>query len=430
MRTALLAIAAGVTGLIARASIDPNARPQLREMRILPPAELRIATLNLDSIAADIMWVRFIQNLPDTHAEPAEGEWLAHQLTSVVDLDPNFRSAYLNGTVLLDVLADQPCEALRILERGIERFPLDWRMRFQAGFICFSEVSDSECAVRNLRAAAASPESPRWLPGLVGRLLVESSQTDAAIEYLRLEHERATDPRLRERFGERLQEAHLTRDLEKIQGALRTWRLANGGRMPASLGVLVEEGLLPGIPPVDPFGGRYEVGPDGNARSSTGRTQLRAFRNESPIFNSALERLTGIRVFARVPDVLGRPPWLFFPSDRLYAAAGRFEYVAQALEVLDSVDPDEDRTHARLNLKARLLLRIELEALDAARIEFLRMAPGKELTIAKLASEAGVSPVDPYGDAYRIEEGRPATNPRRRRLALMNESEGGSRACR
>lgn len=430
MRTALLATAAAVLGLLSRSSLDPNSRPPLRETRLLPPAELRIATLNFDSIAADVLWVRFIQNLPDTQADPDQGEWLARQLTAVVDLDPDFRSAYLNGTVLLDVLADQPCEALRILERGIQRFPSDWRMRFQAGFICFAEVSDSECGATHLRAAAAAPDGPRWLPGLVGRLLVESSQTEAAIAYLRVELERATDPRLRERFEERLKEATFTRDLEKIGTALRTWRLRNGGEVPPSLNVLVEEKLLPGIP-VDPFGGTYEIGPDGSVRSTNGRGALRAYRSDSPFYNTTAERITKERVFARIPDALGRPPWLLFPVDRAYAAAGRFEYVAQALEILDATDPDEQRTTERLASKARLILRVELEKLELAQLSLLRKYPGRRVTLPDIATEAGVPRVDPFGDPYRTDaEGRPATDPRRRRLVLMSEIEGGGRGCR
>lgn len=431
MRTALLATAAAVLGLLTRSSLDPNSRPPLRETRLLPPAELRIATLNFDSIGADVLWVRFIQNLPDTQADPDQGEWLARQLTAVVDLDPDFRSAYLNGTVLLDVLADQPCEALRILERGIQRFPSDWRMRFQAGFICFAEVSDSECAAKHLRAAAAAPDGPRWLPGLVGRLLVESSQTEAAVVYLRVELARATDPRLRERFEERLKEATLTHDLEKIGTALRTWRLRNGGEVPSSLNVLVEERLLLGIPSVDPFGGTYEIGPEGHVRSTSGRAALHAHRSDSPFYNTTAERITKERVFARIREALGRPPWLLFPADRVFAAAGHFEYVAQALEILDATDPDEQRTTERLASKARLVLRVELEKLQAAQLSLLRKYPGRRATLPEIAAEAGVLLLDPFGDPYRIDaEGQPATDPRRRRLVLMRESEGGGPGCR
>lgn len=390
--------------------------------------------LNFDSVVADILWIRFIQNIPDTHADAVQGEWLARQLTAVVDLDPHFRAAYLGGTALLDVLADQPCDALRILERGVRRFPQDWRQSFQAGFICFYEIADAPCSVRHLRAAADAPDSPRWLPGLVGRLLVEDSQTDAAIDYLRFEAGRATDPRLRERFQERFQEALLTRQLEKLRAALRTWRLRNEGRLPLSLDILVQEGLVPEIPRVDPFGGHYEIGPDGNPRSSTGRTELRAYRGNIPFFKTSMERLTDERVFARIPEVLGRVPWLIFPSDRIHAAGGHFEFVAQALEILDSADPNDDRVQERLHLKARLVLRVEIDRLEAAQLSLLRKFPDRRATIEEIAAEADVPPVGPFGDRYHLDaSGRPAAaNPKRRPLSVMNEEEGegGSRACR
>ena len=430
MRTALLAIVAATVGLFARSSID-GGRPPLHDTRTPPPAELRIATLNFDSLAADVMWIRYIQNIPDTHADPVEGQWLGRQLTAVVDLDPHFRGAYLGGTLLLDVLADQPCDSLKILERGIRRFPQDWRMRFQAGFICFSEVSDSQCAVRNLRAAADNPDGPRWLPGLVGRLLVESSQTDAAIDYLKFELSRATDPKLQARFRERLLEATMTRDLELFGRALRTWRLDHGGAIPSSLGVLVEEGLVSSIPAADPFGGHYEIGEDGNVRSTSGRGELRAQRTEKPFYATAEEGLTEERVFARIPDALGRAPWLLFPVDRAHAASGEYVYVAQALEILDSADPDEHRTRERLGLAARLVSRVEVEKLQAAQLALLRTNPGRKWTLDEIRGHASVSRTDPFGDPYEVDaNGLPTTHPRRRLLTLMNEGRDGRRACR
>lgn len=431
MRTVVIAIAAGLIAIFARTHLD-GAQLPLADVRAPLPAELRIATLNFDSLAADVLWIRFIQNVPDTHADPVLGEWLGRQLSAVVELDPHFRASYLGGTVLLDVLADQPCESLRILEGGIRRFPLDWRMRLQAGFICFAELSDTPCAVTHLRAAAASPEGPKWLPGLVGRLLAESSQTEAAIEYLRVELARTTDPRLRVRFSERLQEAYLTHDLEKIGAALRTWRLRNEGSVPASLQVLVAEGLLPSVPAADPFGGHYEIGPDGNVRSTSGKVALRAHRNDSPFYDSVEERLTEERVLARLPATLqGNPPWLLFPVDRLHAASGHFEYVAKALEVLDATDPDELRTKERLGLKARLLLRVEVEKLRASHLVLLRDDPARTWSIADIRRHAGVPAADPFGGPYRLDaKGRPSADSRRRSLMLMNEGEGGSRACR
>src|SRR5205085_9310744 len=99
-----------------------------------------------DSLAADILWIRFLQQLPLRPADDDLGRQLASELQAVVALDPDFRVAHLEGSALLSILSNQQCAALKIAQEGAVRFPNDWRLDFQAGYICFSELRDTECA--------------------------------------------------------------------------------------------------------------------------------------------------------------------------------------------------------------------------------------------------------------------------------------------
>lgn len=431
MRSAILLVLSAFVAVAARSGVEARPRPPLPETQVPLPGELAVAALSFDSIAADLFWIRFIQALPSRTADERLGSHLATQLRSVVELDPNFTSAYTSGTLLLNVIGDRPCEALRILDEGIRRKPADWRIRFQAGFLCYNELSDAACAAKHLRAAAASPDAPGWLPGLVGRLLAEASQVDAAIAYLSFELERATDPRLRARFAERLQEALLTKQIEHVEGALREWRLQHGGLLPASLGTLVLDGFLTSLPESDPFGGHLELGSDGRVRSSSGHGGLRAFRQNLPFRGTLGEKLTAQRVLGRIAPLLDRASAPHSPIDRAFAFTGQIEGIARALVRMDQIDPDPARAAERLGLEARLLLRVESDRLRAAHLRLLKRDAGARWSIAEIAAEAGVPRHDPFGDPYNLDAaGRPVPGQGRRPLTAVLEQRGAARPCR
>ena len=108
-----------------------------------PVAYARILALEHDGALAALLWIRFVQQIPLKPADEQTGRSLARQLHGVVALDPAFRSAYVQGTVLLSVLGNQPCAAVEIAEKGIERFPQDWRIPFEptGGHACKLVIS-------------------------------------------------------------------------------------------------------------------------------------------------------------------------------------------------------------------------------------------------------------------------------------------------
>lgn len=413
--TILLLFCAAV---LARNIVRREPTPPLPPVRVsVPSSYVRLVSLSFDGLAADILWIRFLQQLPMRPADDSLGRSLAAQLQSVVELDPEFRVAHLQGSVLLSVLGNQHCAALDIAERGAKRFPEDWRLHFQAGYICFAELRDSGCAARHMRAAAADPGAPQWLPRLVGRLLAEDSQLDAAIEYLAGQAQRNADPRVQEHTLERLKEALLTRELERLDGAIRAFQLQHGG-IPLDWESIVSAGLLPDVPGADPFGGRLEIGPDGRARSSTGRSGLRTFRVEDGYLGTTGEKITEERVVARLEQSLGKPSLLFGKEDRIRAAAGDPSSPLHALETLREVQPDRSK-QIRL-LEARVILRDELARLRAAYVRLLRRDPAGKPSIVEVAREAGVSPHDPFGDSYVFDEsGQPAPARGREPIAIV-----------
>lgn len=393
----------------------------------LPLTYARLIALEHDSAVADLLWIRFVHKIPFKPADETLGYELAQQLESVVALDPAFRSAYVQGTILLSVLGNQPCASVRIAERGIERFPGDWRIPFQAGYNCFAEVGDPECASRHMSLAASLPGAPPWLPALVARLLADANQDDAAIDYLRLQLERTTDERLRERFEERLRDAVLARDLSRIEAAARRHRAERGAEA-ASVEALVAGGFLDAIPN-DPFGGRYELVPGARARSTSGRTGLRTFARQAAFVGEFSERLFQERLAARLFATFEGAPFVRLTS---LDALERKEVGEATVKAIVAVLPhtDDERRLDYQVLQARAFLRRDVDELREAQLDLLREgAPAGSDDLDAIRARAGVPTTDPFGTPYQMLDGLPSAGPSRNPLTAVASSLGGDR-CR
>lgn len=398
----------------------------------LPSSYARMMALSFDSLLADALWIRYIHSIPVRPAEPAFGRWLGSYLETVVTLDPNFKSAYISGGTLLAVLGNQPCSALKIAERGTRYHPEDWRVHFQAGFLCFDSLNDARCAARHMRAAAALPRKPEWLPGFVARLLSEQGRTDAAIEYLQAEITRTKDEKLRKVFEERLGEARLTRELDRLDKAARRFHLERG-RPATSPQELFEEGYLSAPPVPDPFGGQYLIDESSRVTTTSGRGRLRTNRLETIYSDkNPRERIFWIRVEARLPQLLDNPAFLAAATGRLRGAAGDVRASAEALQLLRRYVPDSALTEQqRQQVLARILIRHEIDALRDALIEWQKEEPGRRVfTIEELARRAAVAATDPVGDPYVFDEsGWPVSDRRPPMVSAREDRQTGSAGC-
>lgn len=424
-----LALAAAV-GFRAVAARTPD--PTLPPMRAgLPSEYARIMSLSFDAVVADALWIRYVQAVPNRPAAPSYGRWLSSYLDTIVTLDPDFKSAYISGVTLLAVLGNQPCSALKTAERGTRHFPDDWRVHFQAGYVCFDSLANRECAARHMKNAAALPKKPVWLPGFVARLLSEKGQVDAAIEYLEAEIPATKDERLKKIFEERLREARLTRDLDRLQAAVRRFHLERD-RIPASLDELVRERYLKALPGKDPFGGRYVLDERGRVASTSGKQRLRTHRAEA-IYDERdpAERIYWMRVEARLPELVENPAFLSSPLGYARAMRGDPTASAEAIELLRRHAPgNAEEERQRHQLLARILIRSDLDALREAWLELQRETPDRRWTMAEIAERAGVPLRDPVGDEYVFgEDGLPSSPERQPMVSTLEDRTRGMNAC-
>ena len=245
----------------------------------LPIPYLRATSLTFDEMAADILWIRFLQNIPLSPPPMGTRQWLANQAHAIVKLDPAFDATYYRLAIILAVTGMRPKAGLEIIKMGMERSPDSWHMPFLAGYLCFYELKDPACGAEFMRLVTTIEGHPTWIKSLTARLLAEAGDPDGAITFLK-HWISASDnnPILQKGLTSRLDQAIMTRDLMLLNDAVREFNTKKG-RPPGSLRALIREGFMGRIP-LEPHGASYKIDNDGTVISTSGKEIFKVHRAE------------------------------------------------------------------------------------------------------------------------------------------------------
>lgn len=180
---------------------------------------LRTLSLGHHELAADLVAARANVYFGTQIMTKGPQRWLAPYVNTAIDLDPHFHRLYTSGAAMViyngqTITLEAVQAATALLERGVATFPLDWELKFQAGFNYLFELprlvkADDPRApqwrqkgVEALRQAALFEGIPDWLPNLVARMLTKDGSQDLAIRHLEQAYAVATseDARTQIRF--------------------------------------------------------------------------------------------------------------------------------------------------------------------------------------------------------------------------------------
>jgi hypothetical protein len=147
-------------------------KEQFKEVFLVPPGRvLRQLDLGYHSLAGDLLFIK--ANLYyGTHLLTDEQvPWLNNFIDVLLEVDPDFKAAYFwaalstinrkrSNTFVVDEFV---AHANAILDRGMARFPDDYRFPMRIGFNHYYEMGDLEKALPYLERAALIPGAPTWL---------------------------------------------------------------------------------------------------------------------------------------------------------------------------------------------------------------------------------------------------------------------------
>ena len=258
-----------------QASLKPwqAADKKLERLFYLPDAEyLKIASLGYRELIADLLWIQSIQIMGEKKVGEPSGRWLYRALDIITTLDPKFVRAYEAGGLALTTLVVLPEESNRLMMKGMQQNPTEWKLPFLIGINYYYEFYDDAKAAEYMSHAARLPGAPSAsLAKIAANFYVSGHSPQQAVNLLAEMYEKATDENAKKLLEIRLKIVLTERDFYVLEQAIERYRTQNG-RHPPTLEALVDAGFLSALP-VEPSGGRYLYDPKTGSVSSSEMTE-------------------------------------------------------------------------------------------------------------------------------------------------------------
>ena len=230
------------------------------------PGLVKKMALGYDGLLSDFYWMRTIQyfgNFEEADRRKIRYKNLNTLLDITTTLDPYYLDAYRTGCFFLaeeDPLgANQPEDAVKLLDKGFIYFPGEWRILYDKGFIYYWHLQDFIAAGETWLHAAEIPGAPEWLKGLAAASITRGGDFELAIALWRDRYLQSSRDNEKETAKNRLISFKVAQDLWGWHALAEKYR-ENHGTYPENLEALAaEHGLRYSL--TDPLGMPYRYDP-------------------------------------------------------------------------------------------------------------------------------------------------------------------------
>lgn len=184
-------------------------------------------------------------------------------METVVKLDPYNMDAYYFMQAAFTWELGKAKDVNRVLAYGMKYRTWDYQLPFYAGFNAAYFLKDYKTAALYFKKAAELSDNDLYTT-LSARYFYEAGETELGIAFLDTMTKGARDPKVKKVYESR----RIALDaIRTIENAVEGFKKARG-ELPGSLETLVTGGYLSAIP-VDPYGGKFYIDPDGKVRTTS-----------------------------------------------------------------------------------------------------------------------------------------------------------------
>jgi hypothetical protein len=160
---------------------------------------LHIMSVGYDRMLADLIWIKTLMYFGEEMVGLKRQTWLYSFVDTITDLDPHFEKSYewggaaiMYGGALIDNKAVS--RSNKIYEKGLKRFPNNWRLAVSLGFNLVYEYDFKDekinsknriRAVKLFMKAAKSPEAPSYVKSFALSTMDREGLRVMAIEFVK-----------------------------------------------------------------------------------------------------------------------------------------------------------------------------------------------------------------------------------------------------
>jgi tetratricopeptide (TPR) repeat protein len=228
-------------------------------------AALQRITLSFDALAADVYWIRAIQNYGGDRLSGPKAQTKYQLLFPLLDLtttlDPYFNIAYRFGAIFLSEAypggPGRPDQSIALLQKAITVMPQKWQYYHDIGFVYYWRMRDYKTAATWFEKAAAQPNAPNWLQPLAASMLVHGHDR-AAARFLWQQIAKSEEAWLRRNAERALLQLQAMDEIDQLEAGIQRFPPAAGEHY--SWNDLIRRRVLK-FEPVDPLGTPYVVDP-------------------------------------------------------------------------------------------------------------------------------------------------------------------------
>jgi hypothetical protein len=236
---------------------------QSEELAELPPAAIKLLSLDYQNLVADLIFSRtmsFYGGKVNRGEKVDSKTWglIYDRLVLATELDPYFADPYYFGQSALTWGAGMAREANVLLDRGRRFRTHDWFIPFFMGFNSFYFLHDDAQAATYLMEASKRPGSSSLVGLLAARLASKGGRTETAILFLGQLELETEDPVSKQDIRDRRMALE---GIWVLEQAMERYH-QQFGKQPKDLRALVDKGILKQIP-TDPYGGTYYLNDQG-----------------------------------------------------------------------------------------------------------------------------------------------------------------------
>ena len=252
-------LVAGVLAVLATDALHTRLPPSggaSGEMGFVPdPALARVLSLGFGAVLADFYWLQAIQVAGgDVRMTPELGDHLGRLIDLVTTLNPRVDHPYRFAAIWMTESEQNVRTANRLLARGIEYHPDEWRNYFYLGFNHFFYLLENDRAAEWLERASRLPGAPRYLPRLAARLKSESAEIEVAAVFLQEMLNTSQDDLAKEGYRAALDEIEVEQNARLLDGARVRFRDRNGRDLRAVEELVAgESAVLKTLPAAEPL---------------------------------------------------------------------------------------------------------------------------------------------------------------------------------
>lgn len=205
----LLALIFCSMGLIYLTSQMKAQDEEIKQL-IAPPPQIERYSAGLKHQIADLFWIRSLQDFDYCEVKLAQNlckgnSWLSKMLLAAVTLDPDYEVVYERGSLALTVLVSDYSGASELLDRGVARFPKNWRLLYTAAYhASFEEKNFVKAA--ELYKKAGENGAPLWTFALAARLYTKEGQIEMGEKLIEQLKDKDADEKIIKRIKQRIEE--------------------------------------------------------------------------------------------------------------------------------------------------------------------------------------------------------------------------------